>query len=206
MFPFSSSEARESETLPENFSPRHFNVKNRIKEIFQSSVTHSQQQQIQFMKNKFQSTHQLTTQRRFIVPFLGIFALTFLLLGQSAFAQTSLNTRVKILDYYGLQGHDSCGRHVYGVKIFQGSSFYYVLIDSDIPCLRNHVNQTVNVRICRHGDQWHRVTFENHVAGIRRIVNLGSDYCVAKNWSPPTNQTDLDKIWSRFLSPFYHND
>ncbi len=120
-------------------------------------------------------------------------------------AKQSYQTMVVVLDYYGFRGFDRSGNGIYGVKVLQGSNFYYVELRSPMPCLHHHINESVPVRLCHDSNRWHSVTFEGRTAAIYRILDLGGNVSRGHTWKPPVIDEE-DASPGPGWSPFYYDD
>jgi len=106
-----------------------------------------------------------------LFPLLALVCTASFLLSSSSFAK-SYTTTVTIHEYYGFQGRDSDGRHLYGVRVKHGNDYYYVELMTPMPCLTEHRNEKARVTLNRANNRWTDVAFDGHYARIHRVTKM----------------------------------
>ena len=97
-------------------------------------------------------------------------ALVALLACLPAYARSYYSMVVTIVEYCGFQGNDTEGNSLFGVKVRHKGDFYYVELQSAMPCLEKRINETVRITMSAQNNRWESVTFGPHFSRIHQIV------------------------------------
>lgn len=103
---------------------------------------------------------------------------------------------VTIIEYCGFQGNDTEGNSLFGVKVRHKGDFYYVELESAMPCLRDRINDTVRITMSAQNNRWESVTFGDHFSRIHQIVKI----------TPPRPEAPPRETPRTPSSIFYYDD